>query len=138
MDCKFERKATASTTETTTLRKILLTEGKAFTITESVDVAVGRWIVGIPSDKVDLFTQLLAGSIAKCYENGQIPPNAFLSIDQPAPSLEDKRHTRRNSGTSAISTDEIFNSFYALQSVGLNARGILWIGVEETRSHQEH
>jgi hypothetical protein len=55
---------------------------------------------------VDLFTQLLAGSIAKYYENGQIPPNTFLSIDQPAPSLEDKRHTRRNSGTSAISTDE--------------------------------
>jgi hypothetical protein len=79
---------------------------ETFAVTESVDVAVGRWIVGIPSDKVDLFTQLLAGSIAKCYENGQIPPNTFLSIDQPAPSLEDKRHTRRHSGTSAISTDE--------------------------------
>jgi hypothetical protein len=106
MDYKFERKATASTAETTTLRKILLTEEKAFAITESVDVAIGRWTVGIPSDKVDLFTQLVAGSIAKCYENGQIPPNTFLSIDQPAPSLEDKRHARRHSGTSAISTDE--------------------------------
>jgi hypothetical protein len=36
MDCKFERKATASTTETTTLRKILLTEGKTFTVVVTV------------------------------------------------------------------------------------------------------
>jgi hypothetical protein len=106
MDYPFERKATASTTETTTIRKILLTEGKAFTITESVDIADGRWIVGIPSEKVDLFTQLIAGSIAKYYENGQIPTSTFLFLDQPSPSIEDKRPNRRHSGTSAISTDD--------------------------------
>ena len=101
MDQCFTRKTTASTEETTTIRRILLSskEGKATNIYESRDVADGRWIIGIDSDKVENLVVLVATVISKLYENGQILHSNHSAeapfIDRPKP--------RRKSNESEVS-----------------------------------
>jgi hypothetical protein len=107
MDQKFQRKATINAAETTTIRRILLSEGKATNITESRDIASGRWIVAIDKEKADHFTKLVAGTINKLYENDAIDKQFFL-VDQEAPMVDNQRKTsfRRNSFDSAMSADD--------------------------------
>lgn len=104
MDQPFQRQATVTSSKTTTLCRILLLEGKATIIYESRDVALGRWIGALTKDKVELFTKIVAGTITKLFENGQIVAPNFLER-QLTPSITN-RPTCRNSGTSAMSNDD--------------------------------
>ena len=103
MDQPFNRKKTASTEETTSIRRILLsaTEGKAVNLYESRDVdSAGRWIVGIEQDKVEHLTVVVATTISKLYENGQII--VTNQLDE-APAIDQKRKVRRKSNESGVS-----------------------------------
>jgi hypothetical protein len=72
MDQPFQCQATATATETTMMRIILLSEGKAMNITELCDTNTGQWIVAIDKGKAEAFTHLIAGTITKLYENSHI------------------------------------------------------------------
>jgi hypothetical protein len=113
MDQPLRRQTTVTATETTTIRRILLSEGKVVNLTESRDISEGRWIIAISKDKTETLTRLIAGTITKLYENGQIREDSHLD-GQEAPMIDINRPTRRNSGTSAISNDD--NSIQSMHS----------------------
>ena len=119
MDHPFDRKITVSNTESTTIRRLLLSDGKATNITESRDISLGRWIVAIDKDKVETLTHLVAGTISKLYENGLIPPDCHFDDQQP-PKIDNQRMPRRSSLDSALSNDE-----KSVQSMMSNAWGEL-------------
>jgi hypothetical protein len=115
MDQQFTRKNTASTEETTTIRRILLTEGKATNIYESRDIeSDGRWIVGINSEKVEHLTVIVATTICKLYEREQILP---ANQSAKAPFIERPKPRRRKSNESAVSGfDDDDHSIQSMQS----------------------
>jgi hypothetical protein len=108
MDQQFSRKTTATKEETTTIRRIILsaTEGKAVNLYESRDIeSDGRWIVGIDKDKVEHFTVIVATTISKLYENGQISKVHHYDA---APSIAQSRPRRKSneSGVSGFDDDD--------------------------------
>ena len=67
MDQPFQRKSSTSTVESTTIRQILVNEGKAVNITESKDVELdGRWIVALEADQTPYSPALLLAQSIDC------------------------------------------------------------------------
>jgi hypothetical protein len=120
MDQPFKRKKSASTEETTTIRRILLsvTEGKAVNIYESRDIAsAGRWIIGINKDHVENITVIVATTIAKLYENEQILSTNSHFQEAPnirRPETKSQRRKSNESGVSGFDDDDM--SIQSMQS----------------------
>jgi hypothetical protein len=116
MDQQFTRKIAASTEEITTICRILLsaTEGKATNLCGSCDIECdGGWIVGIDSDKAEHLTVVVAATVSRLWENGQILP---LNQSASAPLINRPKPRRKSNETAVSGFDDDGTSVESMHS----------------------